>query len=222
MHGGRALDGSTAEIADFSDRLVDVATSVQRPPASREHPSEEAGYAGGRSPLVRWRGSSTSGREVGGDSATLPERFCVHLAKPLRSDLGPRTTVACRIGRVSVQGVSGAAKTCSHVGAPTQVGRGGPRSASRWMLAFCAEPVRCCLTLASWMMGIGLVVYLLARCAGPGPTMGDRPLQATLYSRHPPASLASCSSPSSRVTRGLPLPSRGAGGQPSVDAVTTR
>ncbi len=30
-------------------------------------------------------------------------------------------------------------------------------------------------------MALGLVVYLLAFAQGPGPTMGDRPLQASLF-----------------------------------------
>ncbi len=30
-------------------------------------------------------------------------------------------------------------------------------------------------------MATGLVVYLAAFAQGPGPTMGDRPLQATLF-----------------------------------------
>jgi hypothetical protein len=38
------------------------------------------------------------------------------------------------------------------------------------------------VTLLGWaMMGLGLVLYLLAFAQGPGPTMGDRPLQATLF-----------------------------------------
>jgi hypothetical protein len=36
--------------------------------------------------------------------------------------------------------------------------------------------------VAGWfMMGVGLVLYLAAFAQGPGPTMGDRPLQATLF-----------------------------------------
>jgi len=31
------------------------------------------------------------------------------------------------------------------------------------------------------IMATGLVVYLAAFAQGPGPTMGDRPLQATLF-----------------------------------------
>jgi hypothetical protein len=31
------------------------------------------------------------------------------------------------------------------------------------------------------MMAIGLVVYLLAFAQGPGPTMGDNPVQASLF-----------------------------------------
>ncbi len=31
------------------------------------------------------------------------------------------------------------------------------------------------------VMALGLVVYLAAFAQGPGPTMGDRPLQATLF-----------------------------------------
>lgn len=30
-------------------------------------------------------------------------------------------------------------------------------------------------------MGLGLLLYLAAFAQGPGPTMGDRPLQATLF-----------------------------------------
>jgi len=38
------------------------------------------------------------------------------------------------------------------------------------------------MTVAGWaLMAIGLVVYLLAFAQGPGPTMGDRPLQAALF-----------------------------------------
>ena len=31
------------------------------------------------------------------------------------------------------------------------------------------------------LMAIGLIIYLLAFAQGAGPTMGDRPLQATLF-----------------------------------------
>jgi hypothetical protein len=31
------------------------------------------------------------------------------------------------------------------------------------------------------LMGIGIIVYLLAFAKGPGPTMGDDPVQATLF-----------------------------------------
>jgi hypothetical protein len=38
------------------------------------------------------------------------------------------------------------------------------------------------MTLAGWvMMAAGLVLYLAAFAQGPGPTMGDRPLRATLF-----------------------------------------
>ena len=38
------------------------------------------------------------------------------------------------------------------------------------------------MTLAGFvMLAIGLVVYLAAFAQGPGPTMGDRPLQASLF-----------------------------------------
>jgi len=38
------------------------------------------------------------------------------------------------------------------------------------------------MTIAGWaMMAVGLVVYLLAFAQGPGPAMGDRPLQASLF-----------------------------------------
>ena len=38
------------------------------------------------------------------------------------------------------------------------------------------------MTLAGWLlMAIGLVLYLAAFAQGPGPTMGDRPLQAGLF-----------------------------------------
>jgi hypothetical protein len=36
--------------------------------------------------------------------------------------------------------------------------------------------------LGGIMMVVGLVLYLAAFAQGPGPTMGDRPLQATLFS----------------------------------------
>jgi len=32
------------------------------------------------------------------------------------------------------------------------------------------------------MLGLGLLVYLAAFAQGPGPTMGDDPLQASLFS----------------------------------------
>jgi hypothetical protein len=39
------------------------------------------------------------------------------------------------------------------------------------------------VTVAGWvMMGIGLLLYLAAFAKGAGPTMGDDPLQATLFS----------------------------------------
>jgi len=38
------------------------------------------------------------------------------------------------------------------------------------------------MTIAGWViMAAGLVFYLLAFAQGPGPAMGDRPLQATLF-----------------------------------------
>ena len=38
------------------------------------------------------------------------------------------------------------------------------------------------MTIAGFvLMGLGLVCYLAAFAQGPGPTMGDRPLQASLY-----------------------------------------
>jgi hypothetical protein len=38
------------------------------------------------------------------------------------------------------------------------------------------------MTLAGWiMMVVGIIVYLAAFAQGPGPTMADRPLQATLF-----------------------------------------
>lgn len=38
------------------------------------------------------------------------------------------------------------------------------------------------MLLVGWvMLAIGLVVYLLAFAQGAGPTMGDRPLQATFF-----------------------------------------
>ena len=38
------------------------------------------------------------------------------------------------------------------------------------------------MTIAGWaMMAVGLVAYLLAFAQGPGPAMGDRPLQASLF-----------------------------------------
>jgi hypothetical protein len=39
------------------------------------------------------------------------------------------------------------------------------------------------MTFAGWaMMAVGLLLYLAAFAQGPGPTMGDRPLQAGLFS----------------------------------------
>ena len=39
------------------------------------------------------------------------------------------------------------------------------------------------MTLVGWvLMVIGLVFYIAAFAQGPGPTMGDRPLQASLFS----------------------------------------
>ena len=39
------------------------------------------------------------------------------------------------------------------------------------------------VTVAGWvLMALGLVLYIAAFAQGPGPTMGDRPLQATLFS----------------------------------------
>jgi len=38
------------------------------------------------------------------------------------------------------------------------------------------------MTVFGWvMMAVGLVAYLAAFALGAGPTMGDRPLQASLY-----------------------------------------
>jgi hypothetical protein len=38
------------------------------------------------------------------------------------------------------------------------------------------------MTIVAWaMMAIGLVAYLTAFALGAGPTMGDRPLQASLF-----------------------------------------
>jgi hypothetical protein len=38
------------------------------------------------------------------------------------------------------------------------------------------------MTIAGWLMlALGLVLYLAAFAQGPGPTMGDDPLQATLF-----------------------------------------
>jgi len=38
------------------------------------------------------------------------------------------------------------------------------------------------MTILGWaMMGIGLVSYLAAFALGAGPTMGDKPLQASLF-----------------------------------------
>jgi hypothetical protein len=38
------------------------------------------------------------------------------------------------------------------------------------------------VTIAGWaMIVVGLVAYLVAFAQGPGPTLGDRPLQATLF-----------------------------------------
>lgn len=39
------------------------------------------------------------------------------------------------------------------------------------------------MTLVGWLlMALGLVVYLAAFAQGAGPTMGDKPLQAGLFS----------------------------------------
>jgi hypothetical protein len=39
------------------------------------------------------------------------------------------------------------------------------------------------VTIAAWIcIVLGLVLYLAAFAQGPGPTMGDRPLQASLFS----------------------------------------
>jgi hypothetical protein len=38
------------------------------------------------------------------------------------------------------------------------------------------------MTIAGWVMIVaGIVVYLAAFAQGPGPTMGERPVQATLF-----------------------------------------
>lgn len=38
------------------------------------------------------------------------------------------------------------------------------------------------MTLAGWvLLVIGLIVYLAAFAQGPGPTMGDNPVQASLF-----------------------------------------
>jgi hypothetical protein len=38
------------------------------------------------------------------------------------------------------------------------------------------------VAVAGWIaLVIGLLLYLAAFAQGPGPTMGDRPLQATLF-----------------------------------------
>jgi hypothetical protein len=38
------------------------------------------------------------------------------------------------------------------------------------------------MTVLGWvMMAVGLVAYLAAFALGAGPTMGDRPLQASLF-----------------------------------------
>jgi hypothetical protein len=38
------------------------------------------------------------------------------------------------------------------------------------------------MTIIGWLlMGIGLVAYLAAFAQGPGPTMGDNTLQASLF-----------------------------------------
>ena len=39
------------------------------------------------------------------------------------------------------------------------------------------------MTIAGWvLLALGLVIYIAAFAQGPGPTMGDRPLQATFFS----------------------------------------
>jgi hypothetical protein len=38
------------------------------------------------------------------------------------------------------------------------------------------------MTVVGWvLMAVGLVMYLLAFAQGPGPTMADRPLQASFF-----------------------------------------
>jgi hypothetical protein len=38
------------------------------------------------------------------------------------------------------------------------------------------------MTIAGWVLiALGIVTYLAAFAKGPGPTMGDDPLQATLF-----------------------------------------
>ena len=38
------------------------------------------------------------------------------------------------------------------------------------------------MTIAGWtLIVLGLVAYIAAFAQGPGPTMGDRPLQATMF-----------------------------------------
>jgi len=38
------------------------------------------------------------------------------------------------------------------------------------------------MTVAGWaLMALGLALYIGAFAQGPGPTMGDRPLQASLF-----------------------------------------
>ena len=38
------------------------------------------------------------------------------------------------------------------------------------------------MTIAGWaMLAVGLIFYLLAFAKGPGPTMGDDPVQASLF-----------------------------------------
>jgi hypothetical protein len=38
------------------------------------------------------------------------------------------------------------------------------------------------MIIAGWVLIVlGLIVYVTAFAQGPGPTMGDRPLQATLF-----------------------------------------
>ncbi len=59
---------------------------------------------------------------------------------------------------------------------------GGPSAPRRRFLNGESLTYDCAVTIAGFvLLGLGLISYLAAFAQGPGPTMGDRPLQATLF-----------------------------------------